>query len=159
MVAPGRVEHIHIAPEAGAPMEAVETVEAVAGRGLRGDRYFGADGTWSSDPKARDIPRDVTLFEAEVLDVVGDDYGLDLVPADHRRNLTVSGIALDHVLGERLRVGEALLEAVELCEPCAYLESLTDQAGTLDALVHRGGLNAAIIDSGTISVGDPVAVD
>ena len=90
MDASGRVEFIHLAPEAGAAMESVESVEAVAGRGLRGDRYFDDAGTWSGDASARDVARDATLFEAEVLDVVADDYGVEMAPGEHRRNLTVS---------------------------------------------------------------------
>ncbi len=158
MDATGRVEHIHVAPAAGADMVAVESVEAVAGRGLRGDRYFESAGTWSDDPAARDVARDVTLFEAETLDVVAREHDLSLSPADHRRNVTVGGVALDHLLGDRLAIGGAVLEAVELCEPCAHLESLTGQDGTLEALVHRGGLNAAVVEGGEISVGDAVVV-
>lgn len=151
----GRVETIHVAPEAGAPMRAVDSIDAVAGRGLRGDRYFEGTGTWSGDPDVRDIPRDITLFEAETLDVVARDAGLDLDPADHRRNVTTRGVALDHLLDKRFRIGSVLCEAVDLCEPCAHLESLTAE-GVVSALVHRGGLNAAVIESGTIHVGDPV---
>lgn len=155
----GRVEHIHVAPSAGADMVAVDSVEAVAGKGLRGDRYFEAAGTWSDNPKARDIVRDVTLFEAETLDVVARDHDLALTAADHRRNVTVSGVALDHLLGDRFAIGDATFEAVELCEPCSYLESLTGQDGTLEALVHRGGLNAAVVETGEIRVGDAVLVE
>lgn len=151
----GRVETIHVAPEAGAPMRAVDSVEAVAGRGLRGDRYFEGAGTWSGDPNVRDIPRDITLFEAETLDVVARDVGLDLDPGDHRRNVTTRGVALDHLLDRQFRIGDVLCEAVDLCEPCSHLESLT-QEGVLSALVHRGGLNAAVVESGTINVGDRV---
>lgn len=159
MDATGRVEHIHVAPAAGEPMVAVEAVEAIVGRGLRGDRYFDDDGTWSGNSSSRDVVRDVTLFEDEVLDIVAADHGLELAPGEHRRNLTVSGVALDHVVGERLHVGDAVLEAGPLCEPCAYLEELTGKDGALEALVHRGGLNAAVVGTGEIRVGDPVAVE
>lgn len=154
---PGRVEAIHVAPEAGADMQPVESVEAVAGRGLRGDRYFEAAGSWSGD-EGRPLPdgdRAVTLFEAEALEVIERDEGIDLEPADHRRNITTRGVAVDHLLDERFRIGEAVFEGAEICEPCAYLESLTEK-GVLSALVHRGGLNARIVETGEISVGDTV---
>jgi len=48
-------------------------------------------------------------------------------------------------------------EGVELCEPCLHLQSLT-RPGIIEDLLHRGGLNADIVTSGTISVGDPVTV-
>ena len=44
---------------------------------------------------------------------------------------------------------------IELCEPCAHLESLT-QPGVIKGLVHRGGLNAAVVAGGTVAVGDEV---
>ena len=45
------------------------------------------------------------------------------------------------------------LLGTRLCEPCAYLEGLT-QKGVLAGLIHRGGLRADIVAGGTIRVGD-----
>lgn len=151
----GAVEAICIAPEAGEPMAERESVEAVAGKGLRGDRYFDDDGTWSENARVDDIARHLTLFEVETLEHARRDYDVDLSVTDHRRNVTVRDVALDHLLDERFRVGEAVCEGVRLCEPCSYLETLTED-GVYDALVHRGGLNAAIVETGEVRVGDPV---
>lgn len=153
----GTVEAICTAPEGGAPMETHESAEAVAGKGLRGDRYFDETGTYSQNAQVDDIPRDLTLFEIETLEHVAADYDIDMEVTDHRRNVTVSDVALDHLIEERFRIGEVVCEGVRLCEPCAYLEGITEE-GVYDALVHRGGLNAAIVESGEISVGDPVKV-
>ena len=62
-----------------------------------------------------------------------------------------------HVDGieRRFTIGEVLCEGIELCEPCRHLQSLTDP-GVLRGLVHRGGLRAAVLHSGTISVGHAV---
>lgn len=157
--ADGTVEAIHVAPEAGAEMQSRTEVEAVAGRGLRGDRYFERTGSWNGEP-GRDIPpedRALTIFEAETLDVVERDAGIHLSPADHRRNVTTRGVAVDHLLDERFRLGEAVCEGVELCEPCGYLESLTEE-GVYDALVHRGGLNVRIVETGAVRTSDDVVV-
>ena len=153
----GRVEAVCIAPEAGAEMQRVETVEAVAGRGLRGDRYFDDSGTWSNDPDVDDIPRHLTLFEAETLEILERDEGIDLSVTDHRRNVTTRGVAVDHLLDVRFRIGAAVCEGVRICEPCSYLQSRTED-GVLSALVHRGGLNAAVVESGTVRVGDRIEV-
>ena len=153
----GRVEAVCIAPEAGAEMQRVEAVEAVAGRGLRGDRYFDDAGTWSNDPDVDDIPRHLTLFEAETLAILERDEGLDISITDHRRNVTTRGVATDHLLDERFRIGEAVCEGVRICEPCSYLQSRTED-GVLSALVHRGGLNAAVLESGTVRVDDRIEV-
>lgn len=152
-----RVTAIHVAPEAGEAMEAKNEIAAVEGRGLEGDRYFERDGSWSGQ-QGRDLSdadRALTLFEAETLDLVERDTGISLDPGDHRRNTTTENVALDHLVEERFRVGEAVCEGVDLCEPCGYLESLTEE-GVYDALVHRGGLNARIVSSGTIRVDDPI---
>jgi MOSC domain-containing protein YiiM len=154
-----RVTAIHVAPEAGAEMEAKSEIAAVEGRGLEGDRYFEADGSWSGQ-QGRDLPdadRALTLFESETLDLVERDTGISLDPSDHRRNITTENVALDHLVEERFRMGEAVCEGVDLCEPCGYLESLTEE-GVYDALVHRGGLNARIVSSGTVRVDDPIEI-
>lgn len=148
----GRVEHVHIAREAGGPVERVESVEAVAGKGLRGDRYFAGSGSFSGGEK----PRGITLIEAETLDAVESDYGIALEPGVHRRNVTVRGVALNHLVGERFRVGDAVCEGVELCEPCNYLEGLLEEEGVRQALVHRGGLRGGVVESGEIREGDAV---
>lgn len=150
----GTVQAIHTAPEAGAPMESQERVEAVEGKGLRGDRYFRGQGTYSNS--ARDISREITLIEAESLEAVQRDYEIDIAPGEHRRNLTTRDVALNHLVGKRFCVGTAICKGVELCAPCSYLERLLEREGVHDALVHRGGLRARIIDSGEISVGDNV---
>lgn len=155
----GTVEAIHVAPEGGAEMQPKETAEAIANRGLRGDRYFDRTGTWNGE-QGRDLPpedRALTLFEAEALEIVERDEGIELEPADHRRNVTTRNVAVDHLLDERFRIGEAVCEGIEICEPCEYLQSLTED-GVLPALVHRGGLNVRIVESGTIEVGDDIEV-
>jgi len=154
----GRVTAVCTAPEAGAPMERRESVEAVAGRGLRGDRYFAEEGTWSGDERYDDYPKDVTVFAAETLAAVRREYDVDIDPTDHRRNVTVEGVAVNHLVGERVAVGGAVLEGAQLCEPCGYLEELADVEGLRESLVHRGGLNAAVVESGVVSVGDRVEV-
>lgn len=150
----GTVSAIHIAPEASAMTESCEGVDAVAGRGLRGDRYFAEQGTYSQS--ARETSREITFIEAEALEALERDFSISIPSGSHRRNVTTRGVALNHLVGERFSVGEAVCEGVELCEPCSYLERLLDIDGVHDALVHRGGLRARIVDSGRIAVGDGV---
>jgi MOSC domain-containing protein YiiM len=59
-------------------------------------------------------------------------------------------------VGERFRVGGAVVEGTGLCEPCGYMESLAGRADAAVSLEHRGGLDARIVESGTIGVGDDV---
>jgi MOSC domain-containing protein YiiM len=151
-----RVEAIHIAPRAGAPMQALEQVEAVAGHGLAGDRYLAGIGFYSprpTDPGAREV----TLFEAEVLDALRADHGIDLAAGEHRRNLTVRGVHLPELLGQRFLIGDVVLEGVKDCPPCEHLEGLVGKA-VLQPLVDRGGLRARVVQGGTLRVGDVLTV-
>jgi len=147
----GVVELVAVAAEAEGPMETVQSAEALAGRGLRGDRYAREAGTFS-DPIGRGY--DLTLVEAEALEELAAG-GVDLAPAEARRNLVVREISLDDLIGKRFRVGDVECFGQRRCEPCAHLERLT-QPGVLRGLVHRGGLRVDVLSGGRIRVGDNV---
>jgi MOSC domain-containing protein YiiM len=148
----GTVASIHVAREATEPMEPRESVEAVAGRGLRGDRYFDAEGTFSG---ASAGGNELTLVERESVAAIERESGIDLAPGEHRRNVTTRGVALNHLVGERFRIGEVVCRGIRLCEPCDHLESLTAD-GVVAALTHRGGLRADVEEGGEVRVGDTV---
>jgi len=151
----GRVVAIFTCPEAGAPMVPREEVLAVPGRGLEGDRYFHRRGYYSH----RHGPdREVTLIALEVLEWLRQEHGIDLDLSASRRNLVTRGLDLNALVGKEFRVGPVRMRGIRLCEPCAYLEERTGKPGLLEALVHRGGLRAQILNEGTIRVGDPVRV-
>ena len=149
----GTVELVAIAAEARQPMTTVPSAEALAGRGLRGDRYARGVGTFSD---ARGRGYDLTLVEAEALEELAAG-GVDLAPSEARRNLVVQGIALDGLVGRRFRVGEVECFGQRRCEPCAHLERLT-RPGVLRGLVHRGGLRADVLSDGEIRAGDRIEV-
>jgi MOSC domain-containing protein YiiM len=146
----GQVEAIFVAAEPGELPAPVERVRARAGRGLEGNRYYWTEG---------DAPpgRAVTLIAAEAMDAVASDGDVSIEPAATRRNVLTRGIDVNELVGKRFRIGDVECEGVELCEPCAHLESMT-QPGMVKAFVHRAGLNADILTDGEISVGDPVTV-
>jgi MOSC domain-containing protein YiiM len=146
----GRVEEINIAAELEGVCSPVRQVEALAGQGLRGDRYFAVE------PKPREEGRDITLIQAEALAALRAQHGIELSGAESRRNVLTRGIDLNALVGRRFTVGEVECVGIELCEPCAHLQKLT-QPGVMRGLVHRGGLRADIVRSGRIAVGDPVA--
>lgn len=150
--ATGEVVSIHISPEAEGAMRSIGTVRAVPGRGLEGDRYFRAAGTYSNRPGTG---REVTLIELEAIEAMARDNEVKIAPGDARRNVVTRGVALSHLVGREFRVGDVRLRGVRLCEPCSHLESLT-RHGVLGGLVHRGGLRAQILTEGEIRVGDPI---
>jgi MOSC domain-containing protein YiiM len=149
----GRVVAIFVAPDAGAPMEARDAVDAVASIGLTGDRYARMTGTYSGTQRG---PRDVTLIEREAVEAVRDETGIAVTEADTRRNVVTEGVPLNHLVGRTFRVGSVTLRGLRLSEPCAYLEQLTRLEGVNRAFVHRGGLRAEVLDGGALRVGDPI---
>ncbi len=146
----GQVEAIFVAAERGELPAPVDRVRALAGRGLEGNRYYWEDG---------DAPpgRGITLIAAEAMDAVAQDGDVSIEPAATRRNVLTRGIDVNELVGKRFRIGDVECEGVELCEPCAHLESMT-QPGVVKAFVHRAGLNADILTDGEISVGDAVVI-
>ena len=153
----GRLLHIHIAPAASFEMEEIEEARCIAGRGIEGDRYFLGTGTYSPKPDAREV----TLFEIEVLEALArNDPPLQsgpivIEPADHRRNLTVVGVPLNHLVGKRFRVGDVVLVGGRLNFPCRYLEELLGLPLYLP-LYNRSGLNCRIEKGGVIRRGDSI---
>jgi MOSC domain-containing protein YiiM len=137
----GVVEQINIGSSQA--LGPVDFVRAVAGCGLEGDRHFRPDGQRPGGA--------VTLIEAEALEAVA------LTGVQSRRQVVVRGVRLNDLVGKRFMVGAVECLGVELCEPCLHLQSLT-RPGIIDDLLHRGGLNADILTTGTIAVGDEITL-
>jgi MOSC domain-containing protein YiiM len=148
----GRVVAIYVAPGEGAPMEARAEAEALAGKGLDGDRYAIEAGKYSGTKIGK---RAITLIEREAIAAANDAYDLGLTEQESRRNIVVEGVPLNHLVGREFLVGAVRLRGFDLSEPCVYLEELTGKPART-ALLHRGGLRAEIVEGGTIRVGDTV---
>ncbi len=149
------VEAIFIAAEATKPAVALVSARAVAGRGLEGDRYFAAAGTFSAN--GRDNGRDLTLVEGEALDMLERDHAVSLKAGEHRRNVVTRGVDLNALVGKRFRLGAVECVGVRPCHPCAHMQSMT-APGVLKAMAGRGGLRADIVGDGELRVGDAVEV-
>jgi MOSC domain-containing protein YiiM len=145
----GRVEGIYISADHGDLPEPVESVRALAGRGLEGNRYFFDDAPAGTA---------LTLIAAEAVEAMEREHGISIEPRESRRNVVTRGIDVNALVGKRFRIGDVECEGVELCEPCTTLEGMT-KPGVIKGLVHRGGLNADILSDGAINVGDPVVAD
>jgi MOSC domain-containing protein YiiM len=146
----GNVVSLHIAQDAAVPMESKREVKVVVGQGLENDRYFNGTGHWSKHPG---VSREVTLIEIEAIEALEREKNIAITPGAARRNVVTRGVPLNHLVGREFQIGAVRLRGTRLCEPCAYLEDLT-QKGVLAGLIHRGGLRAEIVTAGTIRVED-----
>lgn len=150
----GKVFAVYISPRARAPLRAVTAAVAVAGRGLEGDRYCegrGALSRWWSPARA------VSFIEREAIDALRQQFAIDLGDGRSRRNVVTEGVRLEELKGRTFRIGTAMFKGVQACQPCRYLERLT-QPGVFEALKGRGGLRAEVVEGGTFAPGDVIEV-
>ncbi len=136
-------------------MEEKSKIEAIAGKGLRSDRYFRNQGLYN---RKESLPEatDATLIEIEALRAAERDKDTSLDPELTRRNIVTEGVPLNHLVDRTFRVGSAVFEGIRLCEPCSYMQEFADVEGSIAALTHRGGLNANIVETGTVAAGDAI---
>jgi MOSC domain-containing protein YiiM len=148
----GTLDFIHVAPAKSRPMQRLGEARLIAGHGVEGDRYLLGTGTYSVKPGE---DRQVTLIESEMLARVAADFGHEIGVDEHRRNLTVTGVPLQHLVGLRFLVGACLLEGMRINQPCKYL-NLMLKRDVYMALWNRSGLNCRILEGGTTRPGDRV---
>ena len=148
----GVLLEIWLALAAAEPMRRVPSVEAIAGLGLAGDRYALGGGTWARYP---DLEKQVTLIDSDAVAAVAREVGGEFGGGDTRRNLVTTGIDLPVLVGQWFTVGRALLFGMKRCPPCTHLERLTG-LHLVKAMVHRGGINAAVFAGAELTDGDAV---
>ena len=92
------------------------------------------------------------LLDLETLE----EFGIE--PGRARENITTRGIALAKLsLGQRLRVGEVLLQVTQPCTPCDQMDEI--RQGLQEALRGRRGLLCRVIEPGHIRRGDRIEVE
>ncbi len=149
----GRLLDIYYASEKGTPMECASTIEAIAGRGLAGDRYERAAGTYSHYPGAHDV----TLFEIEAAWDFERFSGIALHPAQTRRNLITEGVCLSDLIDREFTIGPVRLRGLRPCPPCSYLSQMLGLPILLRGLARSGGIYASVIHGGELTIGDAVS--
>jgi MOSC domain-containing protein YiiM len=150
----GVVRHLHITARAFLPMREMDELTLIPGIGIEGDRYMIGRETGFYSERPED-GRQITLFEIETLWALRRDADIDLAPGDHRRNVTVEGVPLNHLVGRRFWLGNTLLESTRLSVPCRHIEEITGKT-IFDPLINRSGLNCRILEGGKVRVGDMV---
>jgi len=140
------VERIFISPERGAAQLECDHISVKIGKGIEGDRNFG---------KSIHSGQNLTLIEAEEIELFCEEHARILDLSLLRRNLVTRGVKLNGLLNVEFKIGAVRLRGVELCEPCALVgNSLSDKSLTQAAVIkhwlHRGGLRADVLSDGEI---------
>lgn len=143
------IERIFLAPEPGGALLEMTHIRVLAGAGIEGDRYFNAD----SEPG-----QNITLVEAEVIEAFNANFGTRHDLSCTRRNLVTRGVRLNSLVGKEFIVGTVRIRGVELCEPCMGLgEAMASEAVApavaVKYLLHRAGIRADVLSTGTIAIG------
>jgi MOSC domain-containing protein YiiM len=119
----------------------VPTIECVAGRGIRGDRYF--------DHK-QDYKGQITFFSLDVFDELCGALQVEGVcPSSVRRNVFTRGVDLNTLIGKDFEVQGIRFHGTEECRPCYWMDGAVTP-GTQEFLGGRGGLRARILSDGTL---------
>lgn len=149
--APGRLQWIGLRGMRRGGIVVVDSVMAVAGRGLDGD-HFHDRASGHGDGK-----RSVTLIQAEHLVAVAALLGRPAIePVLTRRNLVVAGLNLIALKGRRFMIGGAEFEMTGDCAPCTRMEEVLGPGG-FHAMRGHGGITARVLRSGRIAIGDAVS--
>ena len=143
---------IIIGEKAKEPLHYLDTVRAVQGKGLEGDRYFYKQGTFNKPQLSQDV-REISILPYEALEECNTRLNSSLDFLDLRRNLIIKDF--DPLLLENkvFTIGTAQFRIVRTCPPCRYLSRLLE-LDMMTGLKYIGGHRAVIIQSGLLQVGD-----
>ncbi len=125
-------------------MRKSRAIECVAGRGLRGDRFF--------DYKD-DYQGQVTFFAREVFEwLQGQFPGVEKSAGALRRNVLVSGADLQALIGKEFELQGVRFRGTQHCKPCFWMDTAF-APGAFEALKGKGGLRAEILSDGWLTTG------
>ena len=125
------------------PTIEVPEVECVAGRGIRGDRFF----DFKPDNKGQ-----VTFFSHEVFEAMCAELKLSgKSPGESRRNVVVAGLDLNLLVGQEFELQGVKFLGMAECSPCHWMDNAF-APGAEHFLQRRGGLRAKILTDGRLRV-------
>ena len=147
-----RIEHLFVSPchnffgHHGQPagehaIVAVNQIECVAGRGIRGDRFF----DYRENYKGQ-----ITFFAMEVMEALRRELNLTQArPEATRRNAFVRGADLNSLIGRDFALQGVRFAGVEESKPCHWMNTALGP-GAEEWLHGRAGLRCRILTDGVL---------
>ena len=130
-------------PAGNHPTIAVTEVECVAGRGLKGDRFFDFKENYKGQ---------ATFFSQEVFNALCAELKLSgQSPGESRRNIVVEGADLNSLVGQEFEVQGVKFRGLAECSPCHWMDKAF-APGAEHFLQRRGGLRAQILTDGILRI-------
>ncbi len=127
------------------PLLKQERIECVAGRGIRGDRFFDYRENYRGQ---------ITFFAQEIFDALCAAFpNVIKSPAILRRNVIVSGIELNELIGQTFDLQGVSFRGMCECKPCYWMDEAFSP-GAEAWLKGNGGLRAQILTDGWLEAGD-----
>ena len=126
------------------PLQEVDSIECVAGHGIRGDRFF----DYKENYKGQ-----ITFFSQEIFERLRARFPhVNKSPGVLRRNLLVSDVDLNALIGKEFEVQGVRFRGTAHCKPCFWLNTAFG-LGAEEALAGQGGLRAQILTDGWLVTG------
>lgn len=143
-ISPGHNYFGHHGQSAGRhPTVDVEEIECVAGRGIKGDRFFDFKENYKGQ---------VTFFAQETFAALCAELKLSgKSPGASRRNVIVEGLDLNALVGQEFEIQGVKFRGTAECAPCHWMDEAF-APGAEHFLQNRGGLRAQILTNGILRV-------
>ena len=134
------VQHLFVCLVHRFPMKELAEAEALENKGFKGCIHGRPDSK-----------RQVLLMDRETLDK------FELAPGVVKENVTVVGLDFQKLgIGQRLKIGESLLELTTPCDPCPRMDEI--RMGLQEELRGQRGWLCRVVEAGKIRKGDAVRV-
>jgi hypothetical protein len=152
IVAPVEICHLYISPGHNFfghhgrepddyPVIEVPAIECVAGRGIRGDRFF----DYRENYKGQ-----ITFFALEVFEQLCGVFQLQhRAPSLVRRNVLTRDVDLNQLIGQEFEIQGVGFYGTGECRPCYWMDRAI-APGAEEFLKGRGGLRAKILSDGEL---------
>ena len=133
----------HEQPAGAHPTIEVAEIDCVAGRGIKGDRFFDFKENYKGQ---------VTFFSQETFSALCADLKLSgKSPGESRRNIVVEGADLNSLVGKEFEIQGVKFLGTAECSPCHWMDKAF-APGAEHFLQQRGGLRAQILSDGRLRV-------